>query len=303
MIQYFLIPAMGGIIGYFTNDLAIRMLFRPYEAKHIFGMRVPFTPGLIAKRKSDLAIAMGRTISNRLMNPEVLQKTLLSDSIINKLRSSINKFIDKQKTSDQTLHDFLSQYLTEATVDATAHHITGNIADSIKQHLADSNIGANIAHKAVVYLKDYLKNGGGMLSLIGGIAETMTEKAESVFTEHINSLIEKEAPEMAKNMVGSQIDKLLSTKMKNLCEGHDKQLQQLTESIIAFYRRIIMGRLPGMLSTINISRMVETRINEMSVEETEKMVLDVMRRELRAIVWLGAALGAIMGCVNLFFIQ
>lgn len=33
--SYILAPLVGGIIGYVTNDIAIRMLFRPHTAKHI----------------------------------------------------------------------------------------------------------------------------------------------------------------------------------------------------------------------------------------------------------------------------
>ena len=29
-------PAVGAVIGYITNDIAIRMLFRPHQAKYIF---------------------------------------------------------------------------------------------------------------------------------------------------------------------------------------------------------------------------------------------------------------------------
>ena len=46
---YILPPLVGGVIGYVTNDIAIRMLFRPHSAKHIMGWRVPFTPGIIPK--------------------------------------------------------------------------------------------------------------------------------------------------------------------------------------------------------------------------------------------------------------
>ena len=35
------------------------------------------------------------------------------------------------------------------------------------------------------------------------------------------------------------------------------------------------------------------------LKETEKLIFQVMDKELKAIVWLGAALGTIMGCVNL----
>ena len=42
---------IGGLIGYCTNFLAIRMLFRPREEKRIGNFKVPFTPGVIPRRK------------------------------------------------------------------------------------------------------------------------------------------------------------------------------------------------------------------------------------------------------------
>ncbi len=40
------------------------------------------------------------------------------------------------------------------------------------------------------------------------------------------------------------------------------------------------------------------RINEMDMEEAERIILQVMKKELRAIVWLGALLGSIIGTIN-----
>ncbi len=48
---YIIGALIGAVIGYITNWLAIKMLFRPREAKYIFGMKLPFTPGLIPKEK------------------------------------------------------------------------------------------------------------------------------------------------------------------------------------------------------------------------------------------------------------
>ena len=42
-------PLLGALIGYITNWLAVKMLFRPREAKYLFGHRIPFTPGVIPK--------------------------------------------------------------------------------------------------------------------------------------------------------------------------------------------------------------------------------------------------------------
>jgi uncharacterized membrane protein YheB (UPF0754 family) len=67
-------PIVGGLIGYFTNDLAINMLFRPYKTLYIFDKRVPFTPGLIPRNQEKLAKRVSDTIMNSLLTPEELQK-------------------------------------------------------------------------------------------------------------------------------------------------------------------------------------------------------------------------------------
>ncbi|NJP10330.1 MAG: DUF445 domain-containing protein [Leptolyngbyaceae cyanobacterium RU_5_1] len=67
-------PIVGGIIGYFTNDIAIRMLFRPYRAYYIGGRRVPFTPGLIPRNQERLAKRISDTIMGSLLTPAELQK-------------------------------------------------------------------------------------------------------------------------------------------------------------------------------------------------------------------------------------
>ncbi|PZV13516.1 MAG: DUF445 domain-containing protein [Leptolyngbya sp.] len=67
-------PVVGGIIGYFTNDIAIRMLFRPYTAKYFAGRKLPFTPGLIPRNQERLAKRISDTIMGSLLTPDELQK-------------------------------------------------------------------------------------------------------------------------------------------------------------------------------------------------------------------------------------
>ena len=80
-LNYIVGPAVGAIIGYITNDIAIRMLFRPHQAKYICGIHIPFTPGIIPKERGRIAASIGNAISLNLMNKEVLEKNLLSDEM------------------------------------------------------------------------------------------------------------------------------------------------------------------------------------------------------------------------------
>lgn len=66
-------PVAGGIIGYYTNDIAIKMLFRPYRAIYIGRQRVPFTPGLIPRNQTRLAQNISDAIMSSLLTPEEIQ--------------------------------------------------------------------------------------------------------------------------------------------------------------------------------------------------------------------------------------
>ncbi|MBD1842294.1 DUF445 family protein [Cyanobacteria bacterium FACHB-63] len=66
-------PVVGGVIGYFTNDIAIKMLFRPYRALYLGKQRIPFTPGLIPRNQERLAKRISDTIMGSLLTPEELQ--------------------------------------------------------------------------------------------------------------------------------------------------------------------------------------------------------------------------------------
>ncbi|RZM78949.1 DUF445 domain-containing protein [Leptolyngbya iicbica] len=67
-------PCVGGVIGYFTNDLAIKMLFRPYRPYYVFKRRLPLTPGLIPSNQSRLARRVADTIMGSLLTPEEMEK-------------------------------------------------------------------------------------------------------------------------------------------------------------------------------------------------------------------------------------
>jgi uncharacterized membrane protein YheB (UPF0754 family) len=66
-------PVAGAIIGYFTNDIAIKMLFRPYKPIYVGKRQLPFTPGLIPRNQERLAMRIADTIMGSLLTPEELQ--------------------------------------------------------------------------------------------------------------------------------------------------------------------------------------------------------------------------------------
>ncbi len=299
-LQYISGPALGAIIGYITNDIAIRMLFRPRTAKYVFGIHVPFTPGIIPKEKNRIAGAIGNSISENLMNKDVLEKTLLSDEMLEKLRNAVDEFFYTQLHNEETLEQFALHYLTEQEVDAMRDSTCLEISKLISAKLRDQEIGVSIAHAATQHVIDKTRSSMAGKIKADRLLEVIASPIELKLAQHINEVLKEQAPGMAAKLVYSESEKLLSTPMRELFEGHEQQLEQAREGIVSIYRTIISEHLPRILESINISKIVEKRIQEMDMDEAEEIILSVMNKELRAIVWLGALLGSIMGTIMTF---
>lgn len=320
-LSYIIAPLLGGVIGYITNDIAIRMLFRPHKAKYVFGVHVPFTPGIIPKEKGRIAEAVGGVISENLMNKEVLEKYLLSEDMTGKVRSAVEKFIATQQRNNETVLQFLGHYLSKEEIDTIAQNINLSITKQTYEKLADSSVGEKVAHIAIDHVaqkltidgaQELLSGIGGALGGLGGMAGLLfggnivarflgmlREPAEHFLAKNINTMLRNNGAEIVSNMIGGEVDTFLNKPVSKLLEGHEEQLAQAVNTIESIYRSIITEHLPKILQSIDISKIVRERINEMDVNETEKLIFQVMDKELKAIVWLGALLGLVMGSVNI----
>ena len=89
----FIPPIVGAVIGYCTNLLAIKMLFRPYQPVYLFGRQLPFTPGLVPKEQARLAKKLAEAVGNSILTPEVLAQEL--SPILEKLDSEGPDMIKK----------------------------------------------------------------------------------------------------------------------------------------------------------------------------------------------------------------
>ena len=298
-LSYLIGPASGLIIGAFTNWLAIKMMFRPHQPKYIFGVKMPFTPGLIPKERGRLAEAVGSSISENLMNREVLEKNLLSEDMLTKIEEGYDTFIAKQKVNTESLRTFLCHFLSKDELEKIQTDTGRELASQIHSRLADSNLGTMLAHAAVEHAISKMEN--SLLGIAFNVEQFLIflqEPAEHLLSKHINQIISNNSEEIITNLTGQESDKLLDTSVCDLLRGHDKQLAQLRAIMLDGYRQVISIHLPKILSTIDISRIIRDRINELDIEEGEKIIFAVMDKELRAIVWLGALLGCLIGTVS-----
>lgn len=158
--SYIARPLIGAVIGYITNDMVIRMLFRPRPKKHLFGMQISFTPRLIPKEKARITASIGQTISKNLINTEVLERTLPSQEMLCKIKDGMDSFVCLQKANDETFAQYLLHYLSAENIADVRANVSDNLSAQIHSGLTTMDLCPKIAHIVVDHVmkrsrKDY----------------------------------------------------------------------------------------------------------------------------------------------------
>lgn len=74
-----------------------------------------------------------------------------------------------------------------------------------------------------------------------------------------------------------------------------EQAVQLAEIAAAALAGLAATHSARIIQSVDVRGLVEDRINDLSIESVERMILKVMDRELRAVTWFGALLGGLLG--------
>lgn len=294
--------ALGGIIGAFTNYIAIKMMFRPYSEKRLFGFLVPFTPGIIPKRQNDLAKAIGRVVSDNLVDADGISKMLLSDETIRKLESKIDEMVRSLQKNENSLRVFFSNYAGEERVENLIKRVNDNLVSKIDGIVSDEKIGQTIAASAMSALDERI--GDGFMGMItkNALADTIKDKITPKLANLINDVMRGDGRKMILSIVDDEINRFANGSVASWTAGmSDEKIESLKRDVVKLYSEKVNVELPRLLRTIDISKIVEDKIQSMDMPTVERLVLDVANNELYMLVWLGGLLGAIIGVANIFF--
>lgn len=295
-VNYIWGPLIGAIIGLITNGIAIRMLFRPLHPVKIGSHTLPFTPGIIPKEKPRLARSCGRIVGETLINEEVLSATLLSEEMDSKIMGIMDTLVERYKDSPLSVYEIITKALDETQTDLTIDRSKTFLTNFVYDKACSMAIGDKVGQMAVNEIK---KNPTvvSLMTLFGSEAlNTIHEKISEV----VNEMIVSQGKDIIAEYIDKEADTLLSLRLCDLYEHHGYKLSQVEAAIIDAYHYLITKCLARILTAIDLPQLVEDRINSFDVAELEVMVLEIMNKELKAIVWLGGLLGLIMGFIMIF---
>jgi uncharacterized membrane protein YheB (UPF0754 family) len=127
------IISVSGLIGFFTNWLAITMLFKPAQKRPILGQ------GLIPAQKNRIAYRLAQAVSDDLINPEIIKKKISESNVISKYRQQTTDYI-KGIIDDPDFREDLKQW----------------VVVYIEEMIADPEIRAALAERILKQIEEAL---------------------------------------------------------------------------------------------------------------------------------------------------
>lgn len=288
-------PLIGAVIGYFTNYIAVKMLFKPHYPKFIGSKQVPFTPGLIPKRKDDLAAAVGKAVSEKLLTGEDLAKALPADTIKTTIADKVWEQYEALTVKEDTVAETAVKYISQEKYDVICVKLQDTLIEKILDAIRDMNVGNLIVKEGVRVINEKVQ--GTMMSMflneqtIRSFAEPLAEEIENFIAEHGESMV--------RPAVVGQVAKIEESTMAEITSGIPLEKKNILKLVDTIYERCLASSVGTIMESVDIAGIVESKIKEMDVEMLEELVLSVMKKELDAIVNLGALIGLVIGMLNM----
>ena len=293
IIRYIAGPVIGAAIGYCTNYIAVKMLFRPKKEIRVFGHRLPFTPGAIPKGKPRLAKSVGDAVGGSLITQADIESRLLSDELADKIADML---LDKLSVSVNDLFAGLPD-ITEEDIEKKKKALCEGIAKYIAGAVSRADITGIIVSKAPGIIKSKLNN--PMIEMF--LTEELLEAVLAPVGGEIQTYIAEHGEEFIVPYVEQKLADSEDKPLSEILDGLGADRAELKKACAALYKKAVSGCTEKLMSLLDLSGIVEDKINAMSADELEALVMSVMKKELNTIVSLGGVIGFLLGLLNIFF--
>jgi uncharacterized membrane protein YheB (UPF0754 family) len=293
ILRYAAGPILGAVIGFFTNWLAVKMLFRPYYPKKIGKWQLPFTPGIIPKRKGALAKAVGKAVGEQLLTQEDLAKAITSEPA---KENFCNFVVEKWQTlKTQSVEEVSTNLTTSEQAQDLQGKMTEAVANRVFGAVSKVDWGELVANEGVKLI-NAKRSSLGMISMF--LTDDLISSLAEKLADGVNSYVQTNGKELVDNAVAKEMQNITKEPLGNMTKYlSDETVKKVAGAV---YEGAVLHVVKPLAASVNVSEIVEQKINDMDVKELEKLVLSVMKKELNAIINLGALIGFILGVVMIF---
>jgi len=205
---FFILVGVGALIGYITNYIAIRLLFRPYKPFKIGNITV-FPQGVIPREKKALAKKVGEVVKKYILSEEEIKKIIQTDEV----KKEIELFIEKK------LDVIFDKKITEFV---TKEEIVRKLVKFIEKFVSEkfpmfaSFVNENML-KSVFEKVDFETEIGALID---------TQRSKEVVKQEIFEFLEAEVPQI---FIKAEIEKIVEQKVASF---NEKTLEDMLFSLM-----------------------------------------------------------------------
>ena len=179
----YLIPFISAFIGWFTNWIAIKMLFHPREPKKVLGITFH---GIFPKRQKQFAEKLGKLVSNELLSFNDIEEKISNPANISKLMPFVESHIDHflrvklaehmpvismfigDKTINQLKEVFITE-LTELFPEIMKNYMNNLQEDLDLEKIVTQKVSGFSSDKLEQILNDIMAKEFRFVEIIGGV--------------------------------------------------------------------------------------------------------------------------------------
>lgn len=290
LFQVWIAPiALGAIIGYFTNYLAIKMLFRPKRAWYLGKHRVPFTPGIIPKNKDRLARAVGQAVGEKLLTRSDIKEQLLHGAV---RRAFVDTAVNELQGAQMSLHALAQDAIGETSYQTVKTALVDYICDRVKDGFSKLDLEQLLCNGSRTLLQK-----GNSLSLF--LNENTMQTFAPPIAQAMRDYVDQNGETLLKPVIMQEVEQIGAQSTKDLTSHFRLNEAFVHDMLDHIYEHVVREKADTVLENFDISLLVEQRILQMDTDQIEELVMSVMERELKAVISLGALLGALIGAWNI----
>lgn len=153
LIKAILLVIIGSLIGWITNFVAIKMLFRPYKEINLFFFKIQ---GLIPKRKHEIGLSLAETIQNELISLDDIMEKLENAQIEEEMERVIDNILEAKLAKEiSTKFPMLAMFLNESTMNKIKDSIRDSIMENKDQiiEMLFKTLEKNVDFKEIIMTK------------------------------------------------------------------------------------------------------------------------------------------------------
>lgn len=292
-LKYAVPILVGALIGYCTNYIAIKMLFRPKNPVKIGSVKLPFTPGIIPKNQPRIAKAVGEAVGEKLFTSDDIKNVLQSEEMKSNITGSLMGLV----TTDRTIEEILKGNMGDEKYGEVIDKVYDTVCDKIEEGIKEADIASIIKDAGKDAILEKVQ--GTMLAMF--VNEDLIMSIMEPLKKAIDKYIDEHGEEKIIPIVSKEIESIEKKTPDEMLESVGISTDMIEGAITEIYDGFVNDKADEIIKKINISAIVEQKLNDMDVEEVEELVMSVMKNELQAVINLGALIGAVIGIINIFF--